>query len=128
MPSQTIDTDEVTQKFLAYLDTFNAALDAHRDEFPYKQIVKGGEALLDGGNIGVALYKHDPSAPHDFHTITLEDGELKYVGRGKQNVRMGFKTKESRLEEVAENRDRYVEDPSKLELDWLKRKLGLQAS
>jgi len=117
---------EKIEAFQGYLDTFNAALAAHAEEFPYKQLVRGGEAYYGGDNIGVAVYKHDPAKPHDFHTIKIEDGAFRYVGHGKVDARVDFRTSEKRLVEVAENPEPFIEDPSRLELGWLERKLGIR--
>lgn len=111
--------------FLEYLNTMNRALAEHENETPYKQIIDASERVLGNKKLGVAIYKNDPDSPHDFYTVEFTDGRIAFVSHGKDAPEYSWKTKESFMADVVENKDDYIQNPAKLNWDWLKNRLGV---
>jgi hypothetical protein len=109
-----------------YLDVVNRALEAHRDEFPFEQIIEAGEKLAEDSEIGVSVYKTDPGNPHDSYTIAFSDERFELVAHGQENPDIGWKVKEEYLEKVVDHPQRYIENPAKLDFDWLWSRLGIE--
>lgn len=123
MPTQT--PNETTKLLIDYLETCNAAMAQHDDELPYKQLIELADDKIGGKEMAVAVYDDDPDAPHDFFTIEMADGALHFVSHGKGDPDIVWKTPRSYLEKVVKNRGDYVDKPSKLDLDWLKARVGV---
>jgi len=112
--------------FTEYLHVVNRALGEHRDETPYKQILALGEKALDQRTIGVAVFKDDPAKPHDWFTVRFEDGKLSLEEHGKKPERdFDWKIKRAHIDHVVETPQEFVDKPWKLDLDWLKTRVGL---
>jgi len=118
-------SQDVNALFTSALNTVNAALDAHSDEIPFKQILAAADRVLKDRNLGVAVYKDDPSTPHDYFTVAFRKNAFEVVSHGKQSPEIDGKVSVGYLEELANDPDRYVSNPLKLELDWLTSRLGL---
>jgi hypothetical protein len=113
--------------FTQYLNVVNRALATHRDEFPYQQMISASQAALRDRRIGVAVYKDDPQHPHDWFTIRMDNGELAVLEHGKADPDITWRVKQRHLTTVTEDPDEFVEHPVKLDLDWLKTRLGLES-
>lgn len=116
---------DTTTLFVDYLNTCNAAIDAHKTEFPFDKIIQAGEKLLRDKKLGVAIYKDDASTPYDFFTIKLENGALHLVEHGKADPDIVWKTSRPHLEKVVDNKQEFITHPAKLDLDWLKSRVGI---
>jgi hypothetical protein len=117
--------NDTTKLLVDYLETCNEALAKHDDETPYKQIIALADDKLAGKELGFAVYDHDPDAPHDFFTVEMSNGKLHFVEHGKRDPDIVWKTPQEYLEKVVDNQQRYIDEPSKLDLDWLKSRVGL---
>lgn len=115
-------------RFAEYADVISRAIGAHRQSFPYSQILRLADTLIGGKRIGMAVYKTDPNHPHAFYTMTFENGRFGMVDRGKVDPHMTWKIRESHIDEVIENPDMFIEHPARLDLSWLKNRLGLGVS
>lgn len=122
---ETQDHSSTETLFLEYLNTLNQALDAHREEAPYKQLIDLGQKLMDDKKIGIAIYKSDPSSPHDFYTVKFTDGRLAFVSHGKEAPDHSWKVKESFMQDVVKDKQTYIQNPAKLDWDWLRSRLGI---
>ncbi|HKK52902.1 MAG TPA: hypothetical protein VKA74_14990 [Myxococcota bacterium] len=111
--------------FTSALNTVNAALDAHSDEMPFKQILSAADRVLEDRQLGVAVYKNDPGSPHDYFTIRFRNNAFEVVSHGKESPEIDGKVSVEYLEQLANDPDRYIESPLKLDLDWLTSRLGL---
>ncbi len=119
------NTKDVAALFTQALNVMNGALARHKDEVPYKQIAELSAKLIDGRNIGVAVYDNDAKNPFDYYTIRFEKDAFQLVSRGKQEPEISWKVSRDYLEKVVENSDEYLEHPAKLDWDWLKSRLKL---
>lgn len=111
--------------FTNALNTVNLALDRHSEETPYEQILAAAEKILGDEHLGVAVYKDDPAHPHDYYTIRYRSGALEVVSHGKEAPSVDWKVSESYLKKLADDSEEYIEHPVKLDLDFLKSRLGL---
>jgi len=114
--------------FTQYLHVVNAAIGKHRGEFPYGPMIDLGERMLAGKKIGAAVYKDDPDQPHEFFTLKFSGGTFDLVSHGQDDdIDTTWKVKERHLQNVVDDPQTYEEQPYKLDLDWLKTRLGIEA-
>jgi len=125
MTTETQTPENTETLFLEYLNTLNQALAAHRNQMPYKQIIDASDKVFGDRKLGVAVYKTDPSAPHDFYTVKMVDGRIAFVSHGKDAPEYSWKTKEAFMKDVVDNKQYYVDNPSKLNWDWLTSRIGM---
>ncbi len=116
---------ETTSLFTEALNTMNRAVAANRDHPVYRVFFQAGEKVAGGRKIGVAVYKDDPGNPHDYYTITFANGQFELVTHGKEDVDFTWKVSDDYLQELADNPEKYVQNPTLLDLDWLRTRLGL---
>lgn len=109
--------------FTQYINVVNRAIGENRDRFPFQQLLAMGEKVLGDKKIGAAVYKSDPNRPHDYFTLSYENGKLKSE-HGKDAPNISWKVKQEHLKNVVENPQRFIENPARLDLDWLKTRLG----
>ena len=117
-------TDEAL--FAQALDVINRALRSSRGRFPYQQILEASEKVLGDEPIAVGISKEPGGEPHDFYTVRLAKGRFQMVGRGKRgDPSLSWNLDRGYLRSVVEDPERYVESPEKLDLDWIKHRLGI---
>ncbi len=108
-----------------YLNVVNRAIRSHKDKVPFKQILDVAQKALAGKRFGVAVYKTDPDKPHDYFTLVWRDGGLAIADHGKKDVDLAWRVKEDHLTNVVTKPEPFVDNPARLDLDWLKTRLGL---
>jgi len=111
--------------FTKVINVINTALDRHKDSLPYAQILTAAEKALAGRNLGVAVYDRDPGAPFDWFTLRFAEGGFEIVAHGKEDPEIAWKVSRDYLQKVADHPDDYIENPARLDWDWLKSRLGL---
>jgi hypothetical protein len=124
MEAANLDTNAL---FTQYVNVVNKAIGEHKQEFPYKQLLEGGKKLLGDKRIGAAVYKHEADKPHEYFTLELTDNNtLQIASHGKtpEGPDVEWKVREDHLRNVVENPDEFVKHPAKLDLDWLKSRIG----
>jgi len=109
-----------------FLNVVNGALERHRDAFPYKQILDLWDRILGEKEIGIAVYESDPSSPFDFHTARVKGGRLEYRKQGKGDPDFTWTVERGYLQKVVDDPEPYLEHPERLDLDWLKSRLGIE--
>lgn len=121
--TQTKTNIETT--FTNAINVFNTAIDKHANEPLMKPIVTAANKLLDDKKIGVAVYKSAPTKPFDYYTLEFDDSRFQIVSHGKEEPNIAWRVSRSYLEDVVKNADDYIENPMKLDLEWLKDRLGM---
>lgn len=111
--------------FMSALDVVNEALQTHRDSAVLGPLLQGGEKLLGGKQFGVAIYRDDPDTPFDYFTLRLTGGRFELLARGKEAPDIAWKVSQDYLRDVADNPQDYIDNPAKLDLDWLRHRVGL---
>lgn len=111
--------------FTQYLHVVNDAIGQHRDELPYKAILDSAEKAFDGTTVAVGVYKDSVTDPHDWFVVGFDGGTFSLEKHGKGDADITWKIPSGHLEEVVENPDEFRRSPYKLDLDWLKKTIGL---
>lgn len=115
---------ETAALFVDYLNTCNTVLAKNKDEFPFDEIIAQANKILAGKTIGVSVYKDDPERPRETFTVAMTKGVLHFV-ESKMRPNLTWKVKEEYMRQVVDNQREYIEHPTKLDLDWLKSRIGL---
>ena len=97
----------------------------NRDEFPYDKLLDASDKLFGDRQVAVGVYKDDPKNPHHWFTVSYEDSRFNVEEQGKGEADFKWLARQSHMEEVVENPDEYIDSPIKLDLDWLKKTVGL---
>lgn len=116
------DVAESAQTLLQrYLEICNDALKKHGDKLPYKEIVSAVKRTIDDHPLELAVYDDKPKA-----AFTLSLKEEKLVSNGyPEDVKKAWRMDLSYLRQVVEQPKEYIENPEKLDLDWLKSRLDI---
>jgi len=117
---------DLSATFTGALNTINAALAKHKDDQPYKTMVQAAEKAIGGSQIGVAVYESEPSKPFDYFTVRYRDASFELVSHGKEDPDASWRVSREYLEKVAASPEEYIENPAKLDWDWLKDRVGVQ--
>lgn len=125
MPNVTTSELQPQALLTQYIHIVNRAIGEHQKEFPYAQLTKLGQKLIDDKPIDVAIYKTDPKAPHDHHTLRLDGPRLTYVEHGAPSGdAITWRVNQKHLENVVSDPDPFIEKPAKLDLDWISTRLS----
>jgi len=109
--------------FMGALDVSNKALAGVRDTPIVKDLVDIMARGASGRQFGVAVYAEDPSTPHDYYTVRIENHEIRLVSRGKDNPDIDWKVSMEYLREINDDPQAFIDNPLKLDLAWLKHRL-----
>ncbi|EED34692.1 hypothetical protein NOR51B_630 [Luminiphilus syltensis NOR5-1B] len=107
------------------LDTVNSAIEEHADTAVFGKVLEMAKTRLDGERLGVAVYEEDPDAPFDYYTVQFNKGRLELKARGKASPTVDWKVSQEYLSAISENPDAYIANPAKLDIDWLKARVGM---
>lgn len=122
-----IDTAATNTLFTQYINIVNQAIGENRDRFPYAQALTAAEKMMGDKSINVAVYDQDPDQPHDYFTIKLDDGTFDLEQHGKGDGDVLWSVPNDHLKEVVDNPEPYLEEPAKLDLDWLQKRVSTVA-
>jgi hypothetical protein len=114
--------------FTDALDVMNQALEKHRDSGFMKGLVAAADKFLDGHKAGVEIYDEDPGKPFDYFTIRYLNDKFEILSRGKSEHDTEWKVSRDYLQAIVDDPQKYIDHPSKLDLDWLKHRLPDAAS
>jgi hypothetical protein len=114
---------DIYQLFDDALKTTNRALEENRGEGIYGALISAWDKYLDGHKAGVAIYEDDPGAPFDYFTIRYLNGKFEILSRGKSEHDTAWKVSREYLTSLADNPQVYIDQPAKLDIDWLKDRL-----
>lgn len=121
IPVKTVEEEDVATMFRQYLNICNQAIERHRDEFPYKHILAAAEAVIGDRPIDLAVYDDLPKGAFTLH---MKDKKLTNGGH-PQDPKKAWRVNLSYLRQVTEHPEDYIAHPEKLDLDWLKSRMGL---
>ena len=120
--------EQKTDTYTAFMDTVdvvNSAVIQHRDKPVIRQLLAAADKTLDGKRFGVAVYRGDADTPHDYFTLAYRQGKLELASRGKDKPDIAWKVSQDYLREVSSNPQAYIDNPARLDLDWLKSRAGM---
>jgi hypothetical protein len=115
--------------FLQALNVMNAALELYRDSLTLRPVLAQAESELEGVDLVVAIFDDEqPSRPVDRVTIRLQQGVFVVVSHGSTSCDIDWHVARSELAQVAKDPRSYLDDPERLNLEWLKNRVGVKAS
>lgn len=112
-------SDSNMNLFQQYLDVCNHALEANKDNFPFKYIIEAARKSADSRTIEVRVIDDRPSADimirMEPDKITAEDH------KACPNCRCDAKwsVNKSYLLDVVNNPDIYIQNPARINWDWM---------
>jgi len=109
--------------FMGALDVSNKALDEMRDTPVIKNLLAMMEKQASGHHFGVAVYKDDASTPHDYFTVRVQNETIQLVAHGKETPDIDWKVSVEYLRDLNDKPQDYIENPLKLDFDWLAHRL-----
>ncbi|MDB2414163.1 hypothetical protein N9W34_00150 [Rickettsiales bacterium] len=114
------DNGDIDELFNQYLEICNKAIDKHKDEFPYKQILSATNAVVGDKPIDLTIYDDEPKGAF---SLKFKDKKLVHNGT-PEDVKKAWRVNLSYVKNVLEHPDKYIEHPEKLDMDWLKSRFG----
>lgn len=118
-PAEDAEAD-VAALFRQYLEVCNRAIAAHERAFPYQQMLSVGEALFEERPIELAVYDDRPKGAF---SLRFKDRRLNISGEPR-DAKKSWRVNLSYLQHVVNHPEDYIRHPEKLDLDWLKSRLG----
>jgi len=109
------------------LGVINRAIEAHRDTSPCREIVAKTSGSHGPKLFAVAVCEGDPEQIVDHYTIRTHEGRFEMVEHGRSAPAVDWRVSVETLRGIVAKPDRYLNDPSKLPLDWLEVRLGIRA-
>ncbi|MDB2414208.1 hypothetical protein N9W34_00375 [Rickettsiales bacterium] len=114
------DQKDIENLFELYLAICNKAIERHKDEFPYKEILSVTETMMGNRPIDLAIYDEKPKG-----AFSLKFKNNKLVQDGKPaDVKKAWRVNLGYIEQVVKHPEEYIAHPEKLDLEWLKSRLG----
>jgi hypothetical protein len=113
-----------------YVSLCNQAITENRDKFWMKQAKQLNEKLWNGGNFRTIIYDQDPGAVIEEATVQFDQHgpSLRVLPPGDYAVTFSWKVPIDYLEEVLAQPQAYLDNPLKLDWDWMKERVRDEAS
>ena len=119
---------DIYEVFTKALDVTNKSLEKNRDSGAFKPIIAAWDKVLEGHKAGVEIYEEDPAKPFDYFTIRYLNKKFEILSRGKSEHDTEWKVSREYLESVVNDPQKYIDNPAKLDIEWLKHRLPDAAS
>lgn len=110
---RSIDCDAL---FRQYVEVCNRAMAEHAEEFPYKQIWNAARKAIGENGVRIAVYDDQPKSAYEIH---LEGDHLEASRDGHSDSPV-WRMDLSYLQEVVEHPEAYIQNPARLDWDWLR--------
>lgn len=112
------DTTEANL-FSRYLEICNQAMEANKDRFPFKQILAAAQSEQSSKNIEVCIINDNPEG-----TYVIQLGDNKIIGESHESCDDcecdgQWRVTRSYLEDVVQNPEKYIQNPAKIDWDWM---------
>lgn len=111
----------IDQLFKQYIEICNQAMAMNKDQFPYKHLLSVAAKFFSEHPIHLAVYDDQPKG--DFSVVYEKDG-LTCKAVQSDESKNAWRINLSYLKKVVDHPEKYLENPEKLDLDWLKSRLG----
>lgn len=120
--SAQLDTNALVTQ---YLNVVNRSLGENREDFPYKQLLDASEKLFADKRVAVGVYQDDIRNPHHWFTARFGNGRFELVAQGKGDADFQWVLREAHVAEVVDHPEAFIAHPYKLDIDWLKKAVGV---
>jgi len=118
--TNTADSNDSYDLFMGALDVTNRAIDEMREKPVIKDLVGLMEKQASGRKFGVAVYSDDPDNVYDYYTVRVQNHTVQLVSRGKDTPDIDWKVSREYLKDVNDDPQAYIDNPLKLDLEWIK--------
>ena len=114
---EALMSESLHKLFEQYVDICNRAMQAHKDEFPYKHIWEAAENVQSRSGVHLAIYDDEPQAKY---RVRIKDKHISLAEDAQPDPDEACSLKASFLRKVVENPEEYINHPAKLDWHWLK--------
>lgn len=114
---------DIYETFTKALDVTNRSIEENRGSGFYGTLISAWDKYLNGHKAGVEIYNEDPDKPFDYFTVRYVNGKFELQSRGKSEHDTEWKVSRKYLESLVDNPQAYIDNPAKLDIDWLKDRL-----
>lgn len=108
-------SDEIDSLFRRYVMICNAAMQQHKEAFPYKQIWDALERQQKETAFDISILDDEPSRHYQ---LSMKDKHIDVLSCDDDN-QCPRKINASYLRKVVEHPEEYLANPAKLDWDWL---------
>ena len=119
-----MDSESHYQNFVHALALANVAVGVNRETLPIDRSMLEQVNAEDSPEFGVAIYEIDPETPVEHFTIRLRRGRFVLTQCGVPHSEPDWVVSADHLRDIVRNPLRYVDEPSRLGLDWLYSRLS----
>ncbi|HBO12895.1 MAG TPA: hypothetical protein DD491_08945 [Halieaceae bacterium] len=118
-------TNDTYGLFMEALDVVNTAISEHKDGQLMGGLLTAADKTIGGKHLGVAVYRDDPDTPFDYFTLRFTNERLELLARGKDEPEIAWKVSQDYLRDLVDNPRDYIDNPARLDLDWLRDRVGV---
>lgn len=111
------EKEQIHMLFAQFLEVCNQAMEAHKDEFPYKHIWEAAEQANHEKGMHITLYDDEPKGDY---TLRICQNHIDVEGVEQPCDCHGWRINTSHMRHVIENPQDYINEPEKLDWKWLK--------
>ncbi len=104
-----------------YIEICNQVIEKNTALFPEAQFHIMGSTITEENPIHLAVYDDRPKGTY---SLILSDKQLAF-GNLPTELEKAWRVKLSHIEDVLNNPAEYIKQPNKLDLEWLKARIGI---
>ncbi len=104
-----------------YIEICNEAIEKNNSLFPGAQFHIMGRTITEKNPILLAVYDDRPKGAY---SLLVSDKQLA-LGNTPTELEKAWRLKLSHIEDVLSNPAEYIDQPNKLDLEWLKIRIGM---
>jgi len=109
------------------LAVIRRALEAHREEAPWREIVARTSGRRGPRTFAVALTEGEPARVVDSYVVRVHEGRFEVVEHGRGGPAIDWNVAVGHLRSIIADPDRYIAGPDQLDLGWLVSRLSAPA-
>ncbi|GEM_PF-917338 len=118
--NDAMSDDQQTDLFKRYVDICNRAMEANKDRFPFKQILGAAQNQASPAkNIEVCIIDDRPDAAYVLHFDHDKMSGAAHDSCPNCQCDKQWRITRSYLEDVIKNPDEYIDNPAKINWDWM---------
>ena len=106
--------------FKQYLKICNQALDENKNRFPYNHLWDAAQKLMEDEIVQISIYDDRPKIAY---CLQFKDHHIEAVKVSTTDKSDSCCINMSYLEQVVEEPEKYIENPAKIDWDWLRNNL-----
>ncbi len=107
------------QLVVEYFDLCNAALEAHRDVFPFKSLLALYDRVFANHDVQVDVYESNPSRAGARAVIRRTTGAITTIPESWAHTALRLKLRRGELASTVTRRAEFIRHPEQLDWSWL---------